>query len=284
MGAEKNKLFFPEHLTPLYYSTIYNNLSYEQKYDYNRLFAISANETIMFFEDTLAHNIFGKLKKQKIFADVKEELGIIEKQEAAHSLMFRQYNVKNFPEYYQNGNSNYFFYQPKLFLKLWNFSSSHAHYFSLFYWLVFIQEEKMLNYGNEFEIDGDLYNEEYRKLHLNHMKEEQSHAEMDHIIVNRIWNNTSKWNKSINGFLFYHLYTQIFLAPKRTALRVVDEWLKLHPELKMARTQIRKEFFHLDANKKYLEMQLGEKYIPKMRHLIKDKKEFSFFNRLCCNQ
>ena len=134
MSEQKNKLFFPEHLTPLYYSSLYCDLSSEQKFDYNRLFAIAANETIMFFEDTLAYNIFGKLKNLKLFADVKDELHIIEKQEAAHSLMFRQYNAKKFPEYYQNGNSYYFFYQPKLFLILWNLTSSRSHFFSLFYW------------------------------------------------------------------------------------------------------------------------------------------------------
>lgn len=283
MGEEKNKLYFPEHLTPLYYSSIYKDLNFEQKYHYNRLYAISANEAIMFFENTLAYNIFGKLKRLKLFTDVKEELFLIEKQEAAHALLFRQFNAKNFPEYYQNGNSYYFFYQPKFFLMLWNFCSSHANIFSLFYWLVLIQEERMLNHGNEFKNDIDLYNEEYKDLHLIHMKDEQSHAEMDMIIVNRIWHNTSNLSKSLNGLIFYQLYYQIFLAPKRTGLRIVDEWLKQFPDLKIHQAQIRKDFIKMDKNKKYLEMQLGENTIPKMRSLIKGKREFSVFNRLCCN-
>ena len=93
---------------------------------------------------------------------------------------------------------------------LWNFCSSHANIFSLFYWLVLIQEERMLNHGNEFKNDIDLYNEEYKDLHLIHMKDEQSHAEMDMIIVNRIWHNTSNLSKSLNGLIFYQLYYQIF--------------------------------------------------------------------------
>ena len=63
MNDAKNKLYFPEHLTPLYFSSLYQDLSIEQKYRYNQLFAISANEAIMFFEGTLANNIFGQLKK-----------------------------------------------------------------------------------------------------------------------------------------------------------------------------------------------------------------------------
>ena len=125
MEYQNNNFFFPEHLTPLYFTSIYKNLSLEQKYNYNRLFAIGANETIMFFEGTLANNIFGKLKNLKMFEDVKHKLQVIENQEAAHFLMFQHYNEKNFPEFYQNGNKYYFFYQPKLFLKIWDLCSSH---------------------------------------------------------------------------------------------------------------------------------------------------------------
>lgn len=278
-----DEFYFPEHLTPLYYSSIYKSLTNEQKYNYNRLFAISANEAIMFFESTLASHIFGKLKMLSMFEDIKEKLNAIEMQESSHFLMFKNYNLKYFPEFYQNGNTYYFFYQPKLFLKIWNFCSSHSSFFSLFYWLVCLQEEKLLNYGKEYLNNGKSYNAEYKKLHLSHLKEEIEHFEIDCKIVNRIWEKSNKVNKLLNGFLFYHLFTRLFLVPKRTSLKVIDEWLKLYPELVQHRKQIKKEFNSLGTDKNFLEIQIGEKVIPKTRQLIKNLKEFNLLNRLSMN-
>ena len=65
---------------------------------------------------------------------------------------------------------------------------------------------------------------------------------------------------------------------------LVDEWLKIYPEYSSHRNLIIKEFNSLSFNQSFLESQLGQKLIPKTRHLMKNTRELYAMNQFCLDR
>src|SRR4051812_23570206 len=93
------KRFVPERLTPLYHTSVYAKLSAAQQLRYNQLHASYFNEQTIFFESAMAQHILRGFAKHKLPTTLASGLQTFMTEEAQHSQMFRELNLKCLPEY-----------------------------------------------------------------------------------------------------------------------------------------------------------------------------------------
>ena len=88
-----SKPFLPESLTPLFFTSIYKELSEWEKIRYNQLQGLYFNEQFMFFEGILPQRIASALLKHPQYHEHKAGLDELAKDEASHYKLFKHLNV-----------------------------------------------------------------------------------------------------------------------------------------------------------------------------------------------
>src|SRR5207248_166448 len=99
--------FIPEHLTPLYHTPAYAQLSPVQRLRYNQLHACYFNEQTIFFETAMAQHILRAFLKRDVPTSLGDGLRNFIAEEKLHSQMFRDLNRQAFPDLYGNGDFHF---------------------------------------------------------------------------------------------------------------------------------------------------------------------------------
>ena len=269
-----SKPFLPESLTPLFFTSIYKELSEWEKIRYNQLQGLYFNEQFMFFEGILPQRIASALLKHPQYHEHKAGLDELAKDEASHYKLFKHLNKACEPELYKD-NDFFFIKPPPIIVSIWKHFGNNPIRFPLILWLILVQEEKAVYYGKCFARDKDKLEPKFCKIHLKHLEDEGSHCDHGSIITNAVWSRKSKLARKVNAFLFQWVLKEFFTAPKRSGMTVIDHWLTEFPEHQSLRSAIKKEYYNFNQNKAYVSSLYSKDVISMSLNCMKSHDEFS---------
>jgi len=276
-GRDAAPWHMPEEHTPLYHTAIYSQLTYAQRGSYNRLNALYFHEQIYFFERVLAGSLIGPFLDPPIAASLPSGLGdglrAFVEEENEHSEMFLQLNRDCAPSLYTHRDF-FFISAPRSVLRLMQSMASHPFRFPLFLWLAHLMEERALYFSKCFLNRADSIDRRFVEAQRRHLADEIGHVRCDHELIRLVWPATPGWLRSLNVRLLSWMIGELFSAPKRSGLRVVSEWIKLHPELRPLLPGITKGMRALGSDRAYLQTLYHRGNIPMTLGLFDQWPEF----------
>jgi hypothetical protein len=126
----------------------------------------------------------------------------------------------------------------------------------MFIWLMLLQEERSLYYSREILRHGDGLDSEFVAVHRAHLADEVDHVRWDEELLDELWKSAGRWCQQVNAKLFQWMVTEFFNAPKRAQVRVVEEFVREHPELP-------RQLRALGRDKRYQASLYSHKIVPK---------------------
>ena len=235
--VDTNRPFMPEQYTQLYHTSLYEELSTEQRLRYNQLFGARANEQFMLFESGFTNTVMANLLRLDMIRN-KESLAkclnILLEEEKNHYKMFMALNMKCMPEIYQY--KKYHFIRLSWFERtLLTVACRYPQHLSSLLWLVLIMEEHAVRFSKDAvkRVQTDNLGEleaNFVLAHQMHLKDEAGHVHIDANIIDFVLDHSSPRKKEVNVGLLKRLL-QATLRPKHAGINVVRQLVKERPEL-----------------------------------------------------
>jgi hypothetical protein len=273
------KRFIPERLTPLYHTSVYSRLSAAQQLRYNQLHASYFNEQTIFFESAMAQHILRGFAKQNLPTNLSTGLQTFMTEEAQHSQMFRELNLKCLPQHY--GGADFYFVRlsglAAVGLRQW---VGHPGFFPFLLWVLLIQEERALFCAKEFLSHPDALEPNFLAAQRRHLADEVGHIQWDEELLDCIWPKVAGWRRHINARLFAWMMGEYFTTPKRSGLRVVAELVKEFSELKALWPELRGEMLGLATHREFNLLSYSRSVTPRAFARFDQCPEFSSLGRV----
>lgn len=242
--------FIPEKLTPLFYTPEYRRLAPEHRLRYNQLQALYFNEQIIFFETMIGRGIMESFLRQAWNDGFGEKLQRFSDEEIRHSEMFRQLNRRCAPQYY--GPRDFHFIRvPRHWATALRWMTRRPRVFTLFIWLMLLQEERSLYYSKEFIRRSEAIEPHFVACHRAHLADEVSHVRWDQELLDRIWQQTGRFLRTVNARLFAWMLGEFFSTPKRGQLQVLEELVREFPELRSREPVLKRRLSALPRDQTY---------------------------------
>jgi hypothetical protein len=233
-GAEPidfSRPFMPTELTPFFHVPGYELLNQTQRLRYNQLHALYFNEQTMFFEQTLARNVLGYFLARPLPAELKSGLEQFMAEEIRHTAMFRALNRSCAPDIYSERDF-YFIRVPRAAAAVLDFVSKRPHQFSLLLWLMHLQEERALSFGRTFLKSAEPLESHFVATQRQHVADEIGHVRWDEALLDWVWPKTGFLQRQFNIRILSWMIDEYFSTPKRSAVRVLEEFIGEFPDLR----------------------------------------------------
>jgi len=270
------KPFYPAHLTSLFHTPSWQNLSPEQQLAYTQHYGLYLNEQTAFFEEQLAEVILPTLQHSPDTPkELAESLHIFQQEEREHTRMFRTLSHKVNPSKFSLNNEDYYFIKvPPMMLKVMRFFSRRPQFFTYWIWLVLLQEERSIATSRAC-INDETLEPTFKQAHLIHLKDEANHVQWDLQIVEHLWKPSPNWKKSLNVFLFGQVMKEFFTAPKRAAISLINDLITQFPELESMRSSLEADIKNLKVNDSYHSSLYSRELTPRAFQLFDQLPEFN---------
>lgn len=242
--------FMPEELTPLFHTPGFARLDARQKLRYNQLHGLYFNEQTMFFEKTLARNVLGYFLNQLLPAQLQAGLRRFLVEEEQHSEMFRCLNRQCAPEIYSQRDF-YFITVPPAAARVLDLVSRRPQWFPFLIWLMHLQEERALFFGQSFLKRADVLEAHFVAVQRKHVADEVGHLHWDEALLDWVWPKAGSLCRQINIRILAWMIEEYFSTPKRAAVRVLSELAKEFPELRPGIAGFRRELVQLGHDKNF---------------------------------
>lgn len=263
----------PEHLSPLFYTPIYQELSEAQRLRYNQLHASYVLEQTIFFESSMARHIVTRLAETSLPEGWSSGLRAFVEEEHKHSQMFRELNQKCLPAHY--AQSDYHFIRiGRATAGLLGAWVKRPGWFPLFLWLLLLEEERSLQYSKEFVKAAWQLEPSFVAVQRAHMADEVGHIGWDEKLLDWIWPRTPPWQRRMNARLFIWLVGEYFNTPKRGGLQVIRELVTEFPSLQSRRAQMEQQIQSLAQNADYHRSLYSREITPRAFRRFDDWEEF----------
>ncbi len=280
MIIDKTKFFIPEKFTPLYYTPIYEHLECKHKLRYNQLNALLFNEQFIFFESTTCQTVANAILKKPELEWSHDDVKTFQSEEETHWKWFHALNVNAESTFYKESPFHFIEVSPKQ-LKTWNALTRRIDYFPLFLWIIYMQEERALYYANTMIQDSQDLEPNYVSVQKKHLDDEESHSDIISKLLEILWYKKNKLIRTVNAKLFSWIILEFFLLPKRSGMKIIDQWLAEFTELKYLRSDILCHFKKLSANMDFVASLYGKDVIPNTWDRFCQLPEFKpFLNKL----
>ena len=276
---DDTRWFLPESLSPLAYTRTYAGLALEHRRRYNQLHATYVNEQILFFEQTLAENVLGGLRRAGPPAALDASLARFIDDERAHIAMFRELNRCCAPAAYATRDYR-FVALPGPAARVLAAASRRPARFPFFVWLMLLMEERALHYGREIVQRRGELEPAFVETHVRHLRDEVHHVRWDEEILDWLWPRTSRPLRWANAVLFRWLVGEFFSVPRRAAVRVVDAWIAACPELTPRREVFHRELRELRQRTDFHASLYSRTIVPRTFARFDGAREFAFMCRV----
>ena len=184
----------------------------------------------MFFEKALARNVLGYFLRQALPRDLKTGLRRFLSEEEQHTEMFRCLNRECAPEIYSQWDF-YFIRLPPVVTGALNFVSRRPQWFPFLLWLMHLQEERALFFGQSFLRRADVLEPHFVAVQRKHVADEVGHVRWDEALLDWVWPKAGVLCRQINTRILAWMIAEYFSTPKRAAVRVLRELVNEFPEL-----------------------------------------------------
>ena len=272
-AVDLSRRFLPEHLTPLFYTPIYEELSETQKLRYNQLHASYILEQTIFFESSMARHILTQLARTSLPEGWSNGLRTFVEEENRHSQMFRELNRRCLPGHY--GESDFYFIRiGSATASLLAFWVKHPTRFPLFLWLLLLEEERSLHYSRQFVKAAPQLEPSFVLVQRAHMADEVGHIGWDEKLLDWIWPRTPLWQRKLNARLFVWLVGEYFNTPRRGGLRVIRKFITEFPALRPRLEEMEQQILSLAQDVEYHRSLYSREITPKAFARFDDWEEF----------
>lgn len=261
-AIDTSKPFIPAELTPLFYTPSYRQLTAAQGLRYNQLQALYFNEQITFFETALGRSILEALLRQPWPERLADSLRQFLDQERQHTEMFRQLNRRCAPQLYAEGDF-YFVRVPAPWRAVLEWMAAQPFFFSLFLWVMLIQEERSLFYSRSYINHRAALEPHFVQVHRLHLADEVWHVDWDEELIDVVAERASPWLRRMNAKLFAWMLNELFGTPKRAQLRVVIELARQCPELAAREPEMRRQLLALSGDPAYRRSLYSREIVPR---------------------
>jgi hypothetical protein len=242
--------FIPEALTPLSHTPAWQELDPRHRLRYNQLQGLYFNEQIVFFETIVGTGIMQTLLREEWPDDFRRTLEEFWSDEVRHTEMFRALNRTCAPEMY--GTTDFHFIrvtQPWMALLHW--TTRHPRLFSLYIWLMLLQEERSLHHASQFIRYRETLEPHFVAAHRAHLIDEADHVRWDQELLDRWWPRVRPPLRTLNAKLLAWLVREFFSAPKRAQLGVVEALGREFPELQGVMPELKRQLLSLATDEHY---------------------------------
>ena len=260
------KPFIHEHLTQLFYTPHYNELSMEQKLRYNQLFAIRTNEQFMFFEKDFTNRVLHQLAQQAIIEqkpELKRCMQAMIDEESKHHHGFAQLNRACMPQLY-NQHDRYFNRLGWLERSVFHFITLlPGQLVFLLWYLITLEEYSVYLSRCMFESTNTALGElepHFVHLHKEHFKDEARHIHLNIHLVNHCLPEPGL-KRILNTRLFL-AFIKDLITPKRSGMNVTRYFLAQSPELREKSKAIIEAQLDLNNNPEFLHSMFNRTIVP----------------------
>ena len=223
--------YMPPELTPLWQTYSHGGLSLRQQRDYNRLHALYFHEQIVFFEQEIICPVLRALAVGLEEEPLRRGVGEFIKEEIEHSAMFHGLLREEAPEWY--ADSPYHFIRCGFIEKsLLQWGVEHPRWFPMYLWLILLLEERAMFCSRAFVEGRGNLRKPYYEVQRRHLADEVDHVQWDEELIATVWNRTPLSLRKANLRMLDWMLGEFVVAPKRAAIRVVEQLVFLHPELR----------------------------------------------------
>jgi len=261
-SVDFGKPFIPEEFTPLSYTQSYRRLTEQQRLRYNQLQALYFNEQIIFFEQAIGRPVLQALLRRSFPRRLKEGLREFSEEERQHTEMFRRLNQRCAPEFYA-ASDFYFIDPPRAWMAVLNQAAQYPHFFTMFLWLMLLQEERSLYFSKAFIAQREALEPHFVETHRVHLADEVGHVHWDEEMIEAVWRPANPFLREINARLFAWMLAEFFNAPKRAQLRVVQQLASEFPPLRTEEPEMRRQLLALSDDEHYQASLYSREIVPR---------------------
>jgi len=181
-AVDHGKRCIPEEFSPLFYTQSYRELNEAQRLRYNQLQALYFNEQIMFFEIAIGRKVLEALLCDSLPSRLEQGLREFSEEERQHTEMFRRLNQRYAPQFY-SASDFYFIAPSRAWMKILDGATRRPRFFTMFLWLMLLQEERSLFYSKRFIAQREALAPHFVETHRLHLADEVGHVCWDEELI-----------------------------------------------------------------------------------------------------
>lgn len=267
-GPDFSRLFFPEHLTPLAHTPIYQELTPDERRTYNQIYGTAINEQFIFLEDRFLVRIVRDLRsrtRHDLPADLVEALDLFFVEEVKHTEMFRRLARATDPERYARADFSYL-RLGRLEDAMLAYMGKRPDFFVYWVWLALAFEEKTIDYYRHYQRhmkerpDAPLC-PLYTEVHRFHMLDEVRHVQIDHHLIHVFYDRCGALVRKLN-FALLARTLRAYTRPRRTNMRIVEELVRRCPRLAPRLDDMKAQLRGLATCREWQEITYSRKNVP----------------------
>lgn len=271
-------LFIPESLTPLAYTPLYRHLGEEHRISYNRLHGQYFLEQTIFFEQVMGRPVLETLERIAPEEELRLEIRRFLAEENTHTGWFRSLLREVRPPT-SDDRDFALLAAPSWGRSMMRLATRSVRRVPALLWLQLIAEERAVYFGREFLAVREQLDPRFLEVQQRHLADEIGHVRSDERLLHWLWPSTAPWLRRANAGLLEWSLREFFHLPKRSGWRVVDVWIRQHPELERHRGAIRREWHGLAGDAAYCATLYPKRHLTRTLALAGDWPELSFLGR-----
>ena len=258
--VDSSSRFIADSLTPLFYTSVWHELTADQKLTYNRISGTYWNELISWFERELALTALAAARRTPgLRPELSARVAEFAHEEILHAAVFGQLNRISDGARYADGELSVLDISSLVGRALTIASSAGAAPALL--WVMLLMEERsiaVMDISCRQGIDP-LYARVYRA----HAADEARHVAIDFELLDLIYATLSPTARQINARVFAFLLRSFLLRPGRAARKTVALLIGAHPDLRLLRRRIHAELHEVGNDRGYRRMMYSPATTPR---------------------
>ena len=268
--------FMPPELTPLYHTAIYADLREDERLSYNQLHGLYFLEQIIFFEQSIIRPALTAVRKGSYDPALRVSIDQFIAEENRHSAAFHELLRQAAPRMYRD--------EPRFFIQnnaaataVLNWGVSHPNLLPMYLWLVLLLEERAMHCSRVFLRHEEDLATPFFHIQRQHLADEVDHVQWDEQVIVAVWPQNAPWLRKLNVWFMDWMLREFIVAPKRAAVRVLDELVARRPSLRSSLPQLQKELRDLGQTADFQQSIFCPPVAPRSQKLMSDYPEFDEF-------
>lgn len=263
---DRRRRFTCETVTPLYYTSVYRELTLEQRLRYNQLTGLYQTELVGFLEEQVLAPVLESLATAEGRGSLPDELrlavGRLVDDERRHAEMWGRLKRLSEPRWYASSDLQ-MLQVPRGVCSAARWLARWPGGFPALLWIQLAQEERSVEISRRSVRTGrELIEPHYAAVHRAHLKDEVRHVQLDRDLIVHCYPRRSLLVRRVSAAFVRLSVGAFFLIPARSTERLIDVLLGEFPELLPIRARIFRELRALDANDDYQAMMYSRRTSP----------------------
>jgi hypothetical protein len=274
-ASESCRLFVPEELTPLAFTSIYHSLRAEQRCRYNQLHGYYFLEQTVFFEQHLGRPGLESLLASAPSSHLRKVIAQFIDEENRHTGWFCGLLRECEPAWYSERRFH-LLKASRSARALLRAAARLPRLFPCLLWIQIITEERVQHFSSLFVRHAAGLDPRFVEVQRKHLADEGGHIRWDAELIEWRWPATPLFLRKLNARLLGWVLYEFFHLPKRSGWKVVERLIAEFPDLTARRSELRTAMRSLAANDDYLRTLYPRAVFPRTRRLATRWPELHF--------